>query len=327
MRRILNRLDRGLKGANPNPDSTLQTRRRHAASPAHETKISKADTTPAATPGPAKPPEKEVVETEFWHRMQYRRHQWATGENPNPDPALQARRRYVASLVHKSKMYEYAQEFNLPLPERYADVATAEELDFGKLPEAVVIKPNNLANNECVMLFRNGIEIFSGDAVPVSERQEYVRATFAKSTKVNKQTRILAEELIQDYDPAYAVPRDFKVFVAGGKGHVIQVVDRVGPKAEWSHRYYNRDWVAYGDFQGSNRFGKEIPKPPHFDELMYYADKIAADIGCFMRLDFYITDTRVVFGEFTSYPNAGKRFTELGSAVMCDLMDRYPDTV
>ncbi len=257
--------------------------------------------------------------------MEDRLANWYKGANPNPDQTLQKRRKYVASLVNKSVMFDYAKRMNLPMPERFADVKTADELDFSTLPETVVIKPNNSADNDCVMLFDGPREIFTGDIVPVERRAEYVRSTFAKGRETNAFTRILAEEFVRDYDESYVVPRDFKVFVAGGKSHVIQVVDRVGSKKEWSHRYYNRDWEAYGDFQGSNRFGETIPKPPHYQDLLRLSDKIAADIGCFMRLDFYITRSRVVFGEFTSYPNAGMHFTELGNGVMVGLMDKFPD--
>ena len=68
-----------------------------------------------------------------------------------------------------------------------------------------------------------------------------------------------------------------------------------------------------------------MPKPEHYDDLLILADKIAADIKCFMRVDFYIAKRGVVLGEFTSYPNAGQLFTEVGNRVVCNLMDQFPD--
>lgn len=266
-----------------------------------------------------------MAETEFKRRMDERLARWYKGVGANPDPEAKKRRHYVANLVNKSAMFKYAARMDLPLPERYAEVATVDELDFSTLPERVVIKPNNSADNDCVMLFDKGREIFSGDEVPVDSRPDYVRQTFAQGRFIKPDTKIIAEEFVQDYDPGYIVPRDFKVYVAGGRSWVVQVVDREGPKSNWSHRYYSQDWVPYGHFQRSNAFGKAIPKPPHFEEMIAMSDRIARDIGVFMRLDFYIAERGVLFGEFTSYPNAGLQFTEIGNAVLCDLMDRYPD--
>jgi hypothetical protein len=266
-----------------------------------------------------------MAETEFKRRMDLRLARWYQNADPHPDPELQARRRYVANLVNKSAMLKYAERMTLPIPERYAEVATVEELDFAALPERVVIKPNNSADNDCVMLFDNGREIFSGSEAPVESRAEFVRETFANGRFIKRDTRILAEEFVRDYNESFAVPRDFKVYVAGGRSWVVQVVNRVGPKKSWTHRFYSRDWVPYGPFQMSNLFGEEIPPPPHLDRMIEIADRIARDIDVFMRLDFYISAKGPVFGEFTSYPNAGMRFTEIGNAVLCDLMDRYPD--
>lgn len=266
-----------------------------------------------------------MPQTEFKRRMEARLASWYKGEDPNPDPKRQTRRKYVAGLVNKTAMFKYAQRLDLPLPERYAEVTTIDELDFDALPDRVVIKPNNSADNDCVMLFAGEQEVFTGDRVPLAERPDYVRRVFAAGRFIKPDTRIIAEEFIQDYDERFVVPRDFKVFVAGGRPWVIQVVDRTGPKSNWRHRYYSQDWVPYDHFNMTNATDKAIDRPMHFDQMMDLSRRIAEDINCFMRLDFYLARRGAVFGEFTSYPNAGLQFTQIGNNVLCDLMDRYPD--
>ena len=263
--------------------------------------------------------------TDFKRRMNDRLARWYRGESPHEDPKRQQRRKYIAGLVNKTSMFNYARRLELPLPERFAEAETLEALDFTALPERVVIKPNNAANNDGVLLLDGEREVFTGDQVPLAERAAYTRRRYEGGSFLKPNSKIIAEEFIQDFDPAYTVPRDFKVYVAGGRPWVIQVVNRQGPKAEWSHRYYSQDWVAYDHFQRENKLAPVIPEPAHFEELIALATRIARDINCFMRLDFYITASRVVFGEFTSYPNAGLQFTPIGSNVLCDLMDRYPD--
>lgn len=263
--------------------------------------------------------------TEFKRRMDDRLARWYQGKDPHEDPKRQTRRKYIAGLVNKTSMFNYANRLGLPLPERFAEVADLSELDFANLPERVVIKPNNAANNDGVLLFDGAREVFSGDTVALADRAQYVRQRYADSSFIQANSKIIAEEFIQDFDPGYTVPRDFKVYVAGKRAWVIQVVNREGSKKDWSHRYYSQDWVPYDHFQRSNALAPVIEKPLHFDELMALSTQIAEDINCFMRLDFYITRDRVIFGEFTSYPNAGLQFTRIGNNVLCDLMDRYPD--
>lgn len=263
--------------------------------------------------------------TEFKRRMDDRLARWYQNAAPHADPKRQKRRQYIAGLVNKTSMFNYAARLELPLPERFAEVSQLEEMDFATLPERVVIKPNNAANNDGVLLFDGPREVFSGDRVPLVERAAYTQKRYADSSFIKGNSKIIAEEFIQDFDPSYTVPRDFKVYVAGGRPWVIQVVNRVGPKADWSHRYYSQDWVPYDQFQRENALAPVVGKPVHFGQLMDLSNRIAQDINCFMRLDFYITAQRVVFGEFTSYPNAGMQFTWIGNNVLCDLMDRYPD--
>ncbi|MDU8914026.1 ATP-grasp fold amidoligase family protein [Aestuariicoccus sp. MJ-SS9] len=265
-----------------------------------------------------------MAEARFKQRMDARLARWYHGADPHPDPVLQSRRREIAQLVNKTAMRAYATRMKLPLPERYAEVSDIAWLDAAALPDRVVIKPDNAANAEGVMLFDGDRELLRGAPVPRAERRAFAARRLAKPLARAPGARILAEALIADYDPAYPIPRDFKVYVAGGAPHVIQMVDRNGPTR---HRFYDRDWRPYDDFQTSNAAADPIPRPPHFAALMDLATRIAGDIGVFMRLDFYIAAEGVVFGEFTSYPNAGKNFTETGDAVLCALMDRFPDAV
>jgi len=266
-----------------------------------------------------------MPQTEFKRRMDERLAQWYHDQSPHPDPTRQRRRRNIAGLVNKTAMFRYADRMSLPLPERYSEVDHPRDLDFSNLPARVVIKPNNAANNDGVLLFDGPHEVFSGDTVPLDERAHYLHQRYDGADFIKPNSKIIAEEFIQDFDLSLTVPRDFKVYVAGGRSWVVQVVNRTGSKEGWSHRYYSQDWVAYDHFQRTNALAPAIARPQHFDTMVTLSNRIAQDIGCFMRLDFYLTKDRVVFGEFTSYPNAGLHFTQIGNNVLCDLMDRYPD--
>lgn len=262
----------------------------------------------------------------FKDRMEDRLNRWYKNANKDVDNEQAKRCRYVAGLVNKTSMFDYAKKHKIPLPYRYAEVKTVGELDFSSLPDRIVIKPNNSADSDCVMLFANGQELFSGVMVPITDRAAFVKNVFSSGRFLNAHTKILAEEFIQDYDGRYLIPRDFKVYVAGGRAHLIQVIDRNGQKNARNSSFYDRDWNAVEDnIQETYRRGPPIDRPARLNELVSLSERIAKDIGCFMRLDFFITTDRVVFGEFTSYPFAGRHYTHEGDRLMCELMDRFPD--
>src|SRR5262249_41687811 len=151
--------------------------------------------------------------------------------------------------------------------------------------------------------------------------RDFCRETFRGLEKYGRpKPRILVEEFLHDYDPRFIVPRDFKVFVAGGRGWIIEVIDRNGPREAWNQSYYTRDWTRIED-----RFQLDYPDGPTFDqpallrELLSAAEVIARDTGVFSRLDFYLTARGAVFGEFTGFPADGRDYTAFGEKYLLDL--------
>jgi hypothetical protein len=220
----------------------------------------------------------------------------------------------------------------LDLPKRYADVASLDEVDFGTLPSRLVVKPSNASASAGVMLFTGDKELFSGDRVPFTSRSAYAREKLASASVqekcVNGEARIIIEEFVQDCDPAYAIPRDFKVYVAGGKAHLIEIINRNGQKKSWSNSYYSRDFEFINQEVHTEYVqGPQMERPERLDDLIAAADLIAADLQCFYRLDFYMAARGPVFGEFTSYPSGGQGFTPFGERLLCELMDSHPDSV
>ena len=239
-----------------------------------------------------------MLQTKFRSKLNARFKRWY---HPDRGPRLS----FLA--VNKTAMYPYVIGKGLDLPKRYADVASLDEIDFVALPRRLVTKPSNASVCAGVMLFVEDMELFSGDRVPIRSRAAYARDKLASARDkcVNGETRIIIEEFVQDCDPAYAIPRDFKVYVAGGKVHIIQVINRNGPKKSWSHSFYSRDWKFIDqELQTDYLQGPRMERPERLDDLLAAADLIAADLQCFYRLD-YMAARGPVFGEFTSYPFGG----------------------
>ena len=232
----------------------------------------------------------------------------------------------VGMLLNKPTMRQYIKSLGINLPHLYFNVSSVDEVDFAALPQAVVIKPGNGSNSDGVMLIKGEIEYLRSISIERSKLRDFCQQVIGSTPRLAD--RILFEEFLQDFDPRFIIPREFRVYVAGGHARIIQVIDRNGSKEQRSHSFYTRDWIKIDDlFQTAHRPGPAVGKPPHHAELLKLAELIARDIGIFMRLDFYITTRGVVFGEFEFIPFDGTGFTPYGEKYLLDLMDSFPDAI
>src|SRR5208337_76821 len=235
--------------------------------------------------------------------------------------------RAVGSLNWKRPMRSYIQALGLTLPHLYFDVSSFEEIDFESLPESIVIKPANSYDSRGVMLIRGDKELLTGAFVSRSRLLHFCRERF-DSTYFETEPGIFVEEFLTDYDSRFPIPRDFKIYVAGGRSWIIEVIDRNGRKEERNHSFYTRDLVKIGDrFQTSYKPGHKIVRPSFLSDLINAAEQVARDTMVFCRLDFYITPRGPVFGEFTCSPFDGYNYTTYGARYLLSLMDSFPDLI
>ncbi|MEQ1737280.1 MAG: ATP-grasp fold amidoligase family protein [Rhodoglobus sp.] len=112
--------------------------------------------------------------------------------------------------------------------------------------------------------------------------------------------RILIEEFL---DAGTVSPPDYKFFMAHGECLFIQYdSDRI-----MGHRrvILTPDWTWLPVRLGYDLTAPAPPRPPQLAEMLRVAAQLSAETD-FVRVDLYALDDRVVFGELTNYPNAGR---------------------
>ncbi len=124
----------------------------------------------------------------------------------------------------------------------------------------------------------------------------------------NIEPKIIIEELLLDENNK--IPKDYKFHCIGGKVEFIQVdVDRFS-----SHKrsFYSRHWKEL-DFtwspvteKGEIKYKKAPPqpKPELLNEMINIAEKLAKPFY-YVRVDLYLVNNRIYFGELTFTPGAG----------------------
>lgn len=115
--------------------------------------------------------------------------------------------------------------------------------------------------------------------------------------------RIIAEELL--LGPDNELPPDYKFFMMDGDCSVVQLVaGRFGEQrlalfsSEWGHLPVTR--AGFGP-----PIEEDLERPANLDVMLHAARTLSKGID-FVRVDLYDLGHRVVFGELTNYPSAGK---------------------
>jgi len=116
----------------------------------------------------------------------------------------------------------------------------------------------------------------------------------------NVPRRILVEELLVVDG---GVPFDIKLSVFHGTVRFIQVeLDRFTRHAR---NLYTPQWKQLDVRVRKYPTGADVPRPEALEDMVRIAERLATETD-FVRVDLYCVGTRIVFGELTSYPEAGR---------------------
>ena len=111
---------------------------------------------------------------------------------------------------------------------------------------------------------------------------------------------IVVEQLLRDKDGE--IPEDYKFFCFNGKVKVIQIdFDRFH---NHSRNLYDRDFNLLAVRIGHPNKSGEVTQHPLLDNAIETAEKLSSDFD-FIRVDLFLVNDQIYFGELTNYPNNG----------------------
>ena len=181
-----------------------------------------------------------------------------------------------------------------------------EDIDFGKLPEKFILKCNHnsgLGMYICKDKSKMPVNTVKSALKKGLEQNYYLTAR--EWSYKNIPPCILAEELLEDGE--HVVPEDYKVYCMDGEPKYIVVFhDRFNDTVSPSESVYDIHWqkqeMSFDDgFKISNL---KQSKPECLDELLDITRKLCCGMKqC--RIDFYIINNKIYFGEITLYTAAG----------------------
>lgn len=178
-----------------------------------------------------------------------------------------------------------------------------EDIDFSNLPNQFVMKCTHDSGGVLIVKDKNLLDLSN------------VKRKFKKSLSTNFfyfsrewvykniEPRIIIEEYMGDN------LTDYRFYCFNGKVKLVyqylneSQADGSKPEPVYCN-IYNEKWERLYFYQAYKPSLEKYPKPFHFEKMISLAEKLTKDIP-FLRVDFYIINEKIYFGEATFYPGGG----------------------
>lgn len=220
--------------------------------------------------------------------------QWIKINDKNP---------LMPKCCDKYAVRNFIKEFDCEeiLNELYWEGFNPEDIPFDKLPDKFVIKVthgstfNIICNNKDNL---NRVEV-------IKKCKKWLKSRFLPCYGEwfygIEKPRIIVEKFLESSDDVQL--RDYKVFCFNGEPKLIRVdTDRFSThKIDFFDTKWNRVMGGYKKFPTS---GRNLKKPSCIEEMLNYARKLSSPYY-HARVDFYIVNNEVIFGEITFTSGAG----------------------
>lgn len=202
-------------------------------------------------------------------------------------------REFVANRIGK--------QYLIPLLGNWSD---ASEIDFDKLPEQFILKTNNgCATN----IFVHSKKSLDRNKV-IKELNSALKFPYPELTAQNHysliQPQIIAEKLMTE--PGHDSLTDYKIHCVNGQPVRIYVFQDRNEKEHFNFRVmaFDSDWNEHPEAltEQFRAASGSIPRPAQLDEMLRCASALA-DGEEYVRIDFYLINDQVYFGEITLTPD------------------------
>jgi hypothetical protein len=224
---------------------------------------------------------------------------WKKIYDRNPLLPITADKFLVRFYLHQVLGKELAEKILIPL---YYVSNDPINIPFDLLPDKFVVKPNH--GSKMHISVNGDKEIQKHDILKSCEKwlkTDYGLYSYEWAYR-NIKRQILVEEMLESMD--CCLPFDYKLFCFHGKCKIIRVSEN-RLDSEGGASFFDPDWkqlpVSMQGYKVANRIFR---RPENLEDLIHIAEKLAENFDA-VRIDLYLCDTRIFFGEITHYHTSG----------------------
>lgn len=212
----------------------------------------------------------------------------------------------------KARVREYIQatigdKYLIPLVGIYEQW---EDIEWNSLPEQFAMKANNSSGMNIICKDKNKLN--------TTDVALEVNSWFKKNYYYDKREwqyknitpRIVVEELL--LDSSYNVPSDIKVHCFKQANDNFEFIIQVDEDRFGEHKqaYFDENWqqldieFSSKSFKTKSKLSSDTERPPLLGEVLKLAKSVAKPF-CYSRIDFFIVEDKIYFGEVTFHHHSG----------------------
>lgn len=221
---------------------------------------------------------------------------------------LYDRREEYSQMVDKADAKEY-------VVERVSEIKVIptlgvwdsfDEIDFESLPERFVLKCTHDSGSVVICSDKSRFDIAAARKKLSSALKRNYYWLGREWPYKNLKPRIMAEQYMCDSEEDQGNLTDYKIFCFDGQPQYIMTVrDRSKGKGKSLHRWYNLDWELQDlDLDYRNEEKEPEPRPEQLQQMMEIAQKLSKGTK-HLRVDLYVINGQIFFGELTFYHMSG----------------------
>lgn len=211
----------------------------------------------------------------------------------------------MAQCADKYQVREYVKSKGLEyiLNDLYAVFESADDINLDNLPDKFILKLSNGSSTNFVCKDKNSCSL--SEIKKKFKEFDLQRKSSAGREWVYSKAKsvIVAERFLQDSTNLNGELCDYKILCFNGKPeYIICVCGRY--TNQYHHVVYDSDWNKVDVKIGDSSSDTEYEKPKNFNEMMRIAKILSEDFPA-ARIDLYLIENKIYFGEITFFPWSG----------------------
>lgn len=209
---------------------------------------------------------------------------------------------YYTKLVDKVEVRNHVKKMigNEYLIPQIGVYSSPKEIDFKKLPEQFVLKTTHDSGTVIICKDKNSFDQKKAIKILKRRLKRKYFYLFREWPYKNVKPKIVAEKYMAS--PEQPSLNDYKFYCFNGEPKVMMIIIDRGTNTKMN--FYDMNFVKLDVQQCFPNFSQEIEKPKQFEEMKKLCKILSKDMP-HVRLDFYIINEKVYFGEYTFFDSAG----------------------
>ena len=219
--------------------------------------------------------------------------QWLKLYDRNPQYTKMVDKYEVRKIIEE----KIGKEYSIPCLGVYDSV---NKIKFDKLPNQFVLKTTHDSGTVIICKDKNTFDFKKAKKILKKRLKRKYFYLWREWPYKNVKPRIIVEKYMEDKDTSEL--RDYKFYCFDGIPKLMFIVKDRGKEPKIN--FYNMDFKKVELQQCYPNFDEKISKPKQFNEMKELCKILSKDIP-HVRVDFYIINNRVYFGELTFFDSAG----------------------